>query len=415
MDVKDNSMIDFVVVEDLSQSIIKVVGVGGGGCNAVRNMYNEHVTGVSLVACNTDSKSLAPSPVPVKLMLGEGLGAGGKPEKGRSEAEMNIDDIRKLFDDGTKMVFVTASMGGGTGTGSSPVVARVAKELGLLTIGVVTIPFYFEKKAKIIKALRGVDELRKNVDAMLIINNERLCDVYADTPVSVKEAFARADSILKDAVMGISELITVYSDGGIMLDFRDVETTMRNGGGAIMATGRASGDKRVERAIKNALESPLIYGSDISHAKRILFNIYSSDEMPVMVPEMQEIDDFFDSLNPEIEVIWGLSTDNGLGEDVKVIILATGMEENYEVDDELKDDDYYESLITKLYKPITKPLEEPIPNPPLEVVTPPEPEPVEVEDNVEKKDTPQIVKEDKSGIMQDIMNGARKWLMSVVE
>ena len=415
MNVKDNSMIDFVVVEDLSQSIIKVVGVGGGGCNAVRNMYNEHVTGVSLVACNTDSKSLAPSPVPVKLMLGEGLGAGGKPEKGRSEAEMNIDDIRKLFDDGTKMVFVTASMGGGTGTGSSPVVARVAKELGLLTIGVVTIPFYFEKKAKIIKALRGVDELRKNVDAMLIINNERLCDVYADTPVSVKEAFARADSILKDAVMGISELITVYSDGGIMLDFRDVETTMRNGGGAIMATGRASGDKRVERAIKNALESPLIYGSDISHAKRILFNIYSSDEMPVMVPEMQEIDDFFDSLNPEIEVIWGLSTDNGLGEDVKVIILATGMEENYEVDDELKDDDYYESLITKLYKPITKPLEEPIPNPPLEVITPPEPEPVEVEDNVEKEDTPQPVKEDKSGIMQDIMNGARKWLMSVVE
>ncbi len=415
MNVKDNSMIDFVVVEDLSQSIIKVVGVGGGGCNAVRNMYNEHVTGVSLVACNTDSKSLAPSPVPVKLMLGEGLGAGGKPEKGRSEAEMNIDDIRKLFDDGTKMVFVTASMGGGTGTGSSPVVARVAKELGLLTIGVVTIPFYFEKKAKIIKALRGVDELRKNVDAMLIINNERLCDVYADTPVSVKEAFARADSILKDAVMGISELITVYSDGGIMLDFRDVETTMRNGGGAIMATGRASGDKRVERAIKNALESPLIYGSDISHAKRILFNIYSSDEMPVMVPEMQEIDDFFDSLNPEIEVIWGLSTDNGLGEDVKVIILATGMEENYEVDDELKDDDYYESLISKLYKPITKPLEEPIPNPPLEVITPPEPEPVEVEDNVEKEDTPQLVKEDKSGIMQDIMNGARKWLMSVVE
>ena len=415
MKVKDDSMIDFVVVEDLSQSIIKVVGVGGGGCNAVRNMYNEHVTGVSLVACNTDSKSLAPSPVPVKLMLGEGLGAGGKPEKGRSEAEMNIDDIRKLFDDGTKMVFVTASMGGGTGTGSSPVVARVAKELGLLTIGVVTIPFYFEKKAKIIKALRGVDELRKNVDAMLIINNERLCDVYADTPVSVKEAFARADSILKDAVMGISELITVYSDGGIMLDFRDVETTMRNGGGAIMATGRASGEKRVERAIKNALESPLIYGSDISHAKRILFNIYSSDEMPVMVPEMQEIDDFFDSLNPEIEVIWGLSTDNGLGEDVKVIILATGMEENYEVAEELKDDDYYESLISKLYKPITKPLEEPIPNPPLEVITPPEPEPVEVEDSVEKKDTPQLVKEDKSGIMQDIMNGARKWLMSVVE
>ena len=231
--------------------------------------------------------------------------------------------------------------------------------------------------------------------------------MYADTPVSVKEAFARADSILKDAVMGISELITVYSDGGIMLDFRDVETTMRNGGGAIMATGRASGEKRVERAIKNALESPLIYGSDISHAKRILFNIYSSDEMPVMVPEMQEIDDFFDSLNPEIEVIWGLSTDNGLGEDVKVIILATGMEENYEVDDDLKDDDYYESLIPKLYKPIEKPLEEPIPDPPLEVVQLPEP--------VEEEDIPQPVKDEKPGIVQNIMNGAKRWLMSAVE
>jgi cell division protein FtsZ len=165
----------------------------------------------------------------------------------------------------------------------------------------------------------------------------------------------------------------------------------------------------VERAIKNALESPLIYGSDISHAKRILFNIYSSDEMPVMVPEMQEIDDFFDSLNPEIEVIWGLSTDNGLGEDVKVIILATGMEENYEVAEELKDDDYYESLIPKLYKPIEKPLEEPIPDPPLEVVQLPEPEPVE------EGDIPQPVKDEKPGIVQNIMNGAKRWLMSAVE
>ncbi len=406
--MKDNGIIDFEVVEDLSQSIIKVVGVGGGGCNAVRNMYDEHVTGVSLVACNTDSKSLAPSPVPVKLMLGEGLGAGGRPEKGRSEAESNIDDIRKLFDDGTKMVFVTASMGGGTGTGSSPVVARVAKELGLLTIGVVTIPFYFEKKAKIIKALRGIDELRKNVDALLIINNERLCDVYTDTPISVKDAFARADNILKDAVIGISELITIYSDGGIMLDFRDVETTMRDGGGAIMATGRASGDKRVEHAIKGALESPLVYGSDIHHAKRILFNIYSSDEMPVMVPEMQEIDDFFDSLNPEIEVIWGISTDNSLGEDVKVIILATGMEENYEVDEELKNDDYYESLIAKLYKPIAKPIKEPLPNPPLEVVHVEEPEPIE-------EPMPHSQNKESGGFLHDFLDGTKKWLLSVVE
>ena len=169
--------------------------VGGGGCNAVRNMYEEEIKGVSLAVCNTDSKSLAPSPVPTKIMLGEGLGAGGEPEVGRSEAEKNIADIEHLLSDGTKMVFVTASMGGGTGTGSAPVVASVAKKMGMLTIGVITIPFMFEKKAKIVKALKGVEEMRKNVDALLIINNERLCDVYADTPISVKESFARADKI----------------------------------------------------------------------------------------------------------------------------------------------------------------------------------------------------------------------------
>lgn len=373
----------FGPVEDRMQSIIKVIGVGGGGCNAVRNMYEEEIKGVSLAVCNTDSKSLAPSPVPTKIMLGEGLGAGGKPEVGRSEAEKNIADIEHLLSDGTKMVFVTASMGGGTGTGSAPVVAGVAKKMGMLTIGVITIPFMFEKKAKIVKALKGVEEMRKNVDALLIINNERLCDVYADTPISVKESFARADNILKDAVKGISELITVNSDGGIDLDFRDVETTMRDGGGAIMAMGRANGEKRVERAIQNALDSPLLYGSDISHAKRILFNIYSSEEAPIMVPEMQEIDEFFDKLNPEIEVIWGISTDNSIGEDAKVTILATGMEESQTVDKELKDDAYYESLIPKLYKPVVKETEEPAPEPVFVVEPAPEPEPSVVSEKPE--------------------------------
>ncbi len=368
-------IIDFGPVEDKMQGIIKVIGVGGGGCNAVRNMHDEHIPGVTFAVCNTDSKSLAPSPVPTKILLGEGLGAGGKPEIGRSEAEKNIADIEQLLNDGTKMVFITASMGGGTGTGSAPVVANVAKKMGMLTIGIVTIPFYFEKKQKIIRALKGVDEMRKNVDALLIINNERLCDVYADTPISVKESFARADNILKDAVMGISELITVNSNGGIDLDFRDVETTMRDGGGAIMAMGRANGEKRVERAIQNALHSPLIYGSDISRAKRILFNIYSSDEAPIMVPEMQEIDDFFDSLNPNIEVIWGISTDNTIGEDAKVTILATGMEEVIDTDDSLKNDAYYESLIPQLYRPIRKPVKEPVPEPEFVVETPPDPEP----------------------------------------
>ena len=192
---------DFILpVEDKMQGIIKVIGVGGG-CNAVRNMYNEGVEGVSYAVLNTDSQSLSRSPVPVKLMLGaSGLGAGADPDKGKKEAETNISDIERLLNDGTKMVFVTAGMGGGTGTGAAPVVAAVARKMGLLTVSVVTIPFYFEKKRKIIKALKGVDELRKNVDTLLIVNNERLCDVYADSDLSVKEAFQRADNILMDAV-----------------------------------------------------------------------------------------------------------------------------------------------------------------------------------------------------------------------
>jgi cell division protein FtsZ len=353
----EDNILDFGPIEDKMQGIIKVIGVGGGGCNAVRNMYNDQIQGVTYAVCNTDSQSLSRSPVPVKIMLGQsGLGAGANPELGRQEAEANVADIETLLSDGTKMVFVTAGMGGGTGTGAAPVIAGVAKKMGMLTIGVVTIPFYFEKKRKIIKALKGVDELRKNVDALLIVNNERLCDVYADSELSVKEAFQRADNILMDAVKGISELITMPSDGGIKSDFRDVETTMKNGGGAIMAMGRASGDHRVERAILDALDSPLLYGNDIGKAKRILFNIYSSDEHPIFVRELQEIDDFFDQLDPNIEVIWGTATDDSLGEDAKVTILATGLENELrnEVQQEmhLDDDVFYEDLIDKLYKPV---------------------------------------------------------------
>ena len=351
-------IIQFDGIKDTMQGIIKVIGVGGGGCNAVRNMFNEGVEGVTYAACNTDSQSLKGSPVPVKVLMGEGLGAGGNPEIGKSEAEKSSDSLREIMNDGTKMVFVTASMGGGTGTGSAPVVAQVAKEMGLLTVGVVTIPFYFERKPKIIQALKGVDELRKYVDAMLIINNERLCDVYSDSEISLKEAFGRADNILKDAVKGISELITVHSEGSINLDFRDVEATMKDGGGAIMAMGRASGDHRVEKAILSALDSPLLYGNDIGKAKRILFNIYASDEHPIFVREMQEIDDFFDQLDPNISVIWGTSTDDSLGEDAKVTILATGLEDDIrkEVQENVHrdDDDFYEDLINRLYKPAKK-------------------------------------------------------------
>ena len=350
--------IDFGIVEDRTMKILKVVGVGGAGCNAVRNMYDEGIEGVSFAVFNTDSKVLAKSPVPVKLQLGEGLGAGANPEVGKSEAENNIDDIRTLLNDGTKMVFITAGMGGGTGTGAAPVVAQIAQELGILTVAIVTIPFYFERKKKIVKALKGVEELRKYVDAMLVINNERLCDVYSDSPISLNEAFKRADDVLKEAVKGISELITFHSDGNINLDFRDVETTTRKGGGAIMAIGRASGNKRIERAIIDALDSPLLCGNDINKAKKILFNIYASTEHQIFVNEMQEIDEFFDQLDPDIEVIWGTSTDDSLGEDAKVTILATGIDNEFTEPKEEKSsegEEYFEQLIKDLYKPVKRP------------------------------------------------------------
>ncbi len=349
-------VIDFGPVEDKTHGLIKVVGVGGGGCNAVRNMYNEGIVDVNFAVCNTDSKSLSKSPVPVKLPIGN-LGAGGDPDEGRKAAQSHLEEITRLFTDGTKMVFVTAGMGGGTGTGAAPVVAGVAKSMGLLTIGIVTIPFFFEKRRKIVKALKGVEEMRKNVDAILIVNNERICDIYADSDITVKESFRRADQILCNATKSISELITI--EGDINLDFKDVESTMRSGGGAIMAMGRASGERRVEKAIIDALDSPLLYGNDISKAKRILFNIYTSEKQPLHVKEMNEIDAFMDALNPEIEVIWGVSDDNTLDEDAKVTILATGFDDGFESQQfasqsRAHEDEYYSALIAKLYKPLKK-------------------------------------------------------------
>ena len=354
---EDWTPIDFGQTEDTTKNIIKVIGVGGGGCNAVKNMYSEGIVNVSFAVCNTDSQSLSKSPVPVKIMLGKsGLGAGANPEVGRNEAQNTQEDIKRLLDDGTKMAFVTAGMGGGTGTGAAPVIAGIAKSMGILTVGIITIPFYFEKRKKIVKALQGVEEMRKNVDALLIVNNERLCDVYADSEITVKDAFKLADKVLSDATKSISELITV--EGTINLDFRDIETTIKSGGGAIMAMGRASGEGRVQNAILNALDSPLLYGSDISNAQRILFNIYTSSKHPIFVREMREIDAFFDELNPDIKVIWGLSDDDSLDEDAKVTILATGL--NNELADEMqdnpvtttKDEDDYQRIIDKLYHPI---------------------------------------------------------------
>ena len=379
--------IDFGQTEDTTKNIIKVIGVGGGGCNAVKNMYSEGIVNVSFAVCNTDSQSLSKSPVPVKIMLGKsGLGAGANPEVGRNEAQNTQEDIQRLLNDGTKMAFVTAGMGGGTGTGAAPVIAGIAKSMGILTVGIITIPFYFEKRKKIVKALQGVEEMRKNVDALLIVNNERLCDVYADSEITVKDAFKLADKVLSDATKSISELITV--EGTINLDFRDIETTIKSGGGAIMAMGRASGEGRVQNAILNALDSPLLYGSDISNAQRILFNIYTSSKHPIFVREMREIDAFFDELNPYIKVIWGLSDDDSLDEDAKVTILATGL--NNELADEIqdnpvtttKDEDDYQRIIDKLYHPIRDDFQSP-----KKVDSPEEDIPIEPS-NIESTDIP---------------------------
>ena len=387
--------IDFGQTEDTTKNIIKVIGVGGGGCNAVKNMYSEGIVNVSFAVCNTDSQSLSKSPVPVKIMLGKsGLGAGANPEVGRSEAQNTQEDIKRLLNDGTKMAFVTAGMGGGTGTGAAPVIAGIAKSMGILTVGIITIPFYFEKRKKIVKALQGVEEMRKNVDALLIVNNERLCDVYADSEITVKDAFKLADKVLSDATKSISELITV--EGTINLDFRDIETTIKSGGGAIMAMGRASGEGRVQNAILNALDSPLLYGSDISNAQRILFNIYTSSKHPIFVREMREIDAFFDELNPDIKVIWGLSDDDSLDEDAKVTILATGL--NNELADEIqdnpvtttKDEDDYQRIIDKLYHPIRDDFQSPKKADPPEEDIPIEPSNIESTDIPDDEQPPLI-------------------------
>lgn len=303
------------------KKIIKVIGVGGGGGNAVKNMYRTGIQDVSFVLCNTDRQALMESDIPVKLQLGPGLGAGNKPEVATEYAEESIDEIRKQFQDGTEMVFITATMGGGTGTGAAPVVARVAKEAGVLTVGVVTIPFKFERKPKILQALKGVDAISKHVDALLVINNERLREIHSS--LSIDDGLAKADETLTNAVKSIAEIITIR--GKINLDFRDVSKVLRNGGVAIMSFGKGKGEKRLAEAIENALHSPLLNDNDIYNSKRILFNIYGSSDHPLMVEELDEIDAFtakFEDNN--IEVIWGIATDDTLGEEVKITILATG-------------------------------------------------------------------------------------------
>ncbi|MDE6557224.1 MAG: cell division protein FtsZ [Duncaniella sp.] len=302
--------------------IIKAVGVGGGGNNAVNHMYREGIRQVTFVNINTDAQALKHSAVPQTLQLGSGLGAGNKPEIAKQYAEEAVDRINELFDDDTKMVFITAGMGGGTGTGAAPVVARVAKERGLLTIGIVTIPFLFEGPVKIKKAIAGADEMAKYVDALLVINNERLNEIYGD--IDFLNAFGKADDTLSIAARSISELITC--EGRINLDFHDVDTTLRGGGAAIISTGYGSGERRVTAAIEDALNSPLLKNRNILDSKKLLFNIYFNPKssVPLRMNETNELTEFIGSIQTEVDVIWGIGFDENLGDEVKITILASG-------------------------------------------------------------------------------------------
>ena len=311
------------LIDSSKPSIIKVIGVGGGGDNAVAHMYREgNICGVNYLVCNTDSKALETSPVPNQLQLGDdGLGAGGKPEIGEALAEESLAQIRENLTDDIKMVFVTAGMGGGTGTGAAPVIAREAKAKNILTIGIVTIPFLFEGMRKIDKALDGVEELAKNVDALLVINNERLREIYQNFPLT--EAFKKADDTLTIAVKSIVDIITMH--GTMILDFRDVHTTLHDGGVAIMSTGYAEGDNRVAKAIGDALNSPLINNRDIFKSKKILMSITTSSQNALMVYEMNDIHAFMENFEDKyIETKYGITTDESLGDKVKITILASG-------------------------------------------------------------------------------------------
>ncbi|WP_300130741.1 cell division protein FtsZ [Duncaniella sp.] len=300
------------------------IGVGGGGNNAVNHMYVQGIKNVSFVNINTDHQTLCHSRVPHTLEIGDGLGAGNKPEKARDFAEESADEIAALFDDQTKMVFITAGMGGGTGTGAAPVVARIAKERGLLTIGIVTIPFLFEGQKKIRKAIAGADEMAKHVDALLVINNERLGEIYGD--LDFLNAFGKADDTLSIAARSISELITC--NGLINLDFNDVDTTLRDGGAAIISTGFGEGENRVTKAIHDALNSPLLKNRDILGSKKLLFNLFFNPnaEEKFLMSETREITDFIGSINTDVDVIWGVGFDENLGNGVKMTILAAGFD-----------------------------------------------------------------------------------------
>lgn len=341
-------------------SIIKVIGVGGGGSNAVNHMYNQGITGVDFVICNTDAQALELSPIPNKIQLGttltEGLGAGANPEVGKNAAIEDIENIKEILANNTKMVFITAGMGGGTGTGAAPVIAQTAREMGILTVGIVTIPFSFEGRRRKQQADEGLQALRDNVDTMLVINNDKLRMMHGN--LKMGEAFSKADDILTIAAKGIAEIITVA--GYINVDFEDVKTVMKDGGTAIMGSAVAEGEERAIKAVSSALASPLLNDNEIKGANFILLNVTSgSDEIT-----MDEIDEITDYIQNEAgytaELIWGNGNDDALGESISVTVIATGfgVAQNTNVDFGAKPEKIVHSLENE--KPVVNEIEETI-------------------------------------------------------
>ncbi len=315
-------------LDDATSAIIKVIGVGGGGDNAVNYMYRQNIPNVNFVVCNTDEQALKMSPVPNQLILGwdvtRGRGAGNDPGTGRQCAEASSEDIRALFDKNTEMVFITAGMGGGTGTGAAPIVAKIAKEENKLTIGIVTIPFLFEGKKKIMKAIDGAKEMQKFVDALLVINNEQLIEIYPD--LNFFNAFEKADDTLANAARSISEIIS--EECYINVDFEDVKTTLRDSKTAIIATAYGDGDHRITSAIRNALHSPLMKKHDVNTSQRLLlkFACNRNSDRPITAQEMTEIYAFTSKLPDTIDVKWGIADNPELGDKLKVTILASGFD-----------------------------------------------------------------------------------------
>lgn len=314
------------------KSIIKVIGVGGGGVNAVNYMYRQNIPLIKFVVLNTDKQSLEMSDVPTQVIIGPGYGAGNVPEVGRQFAEDDIDKIRALFTDETQMVFITAGMGGGTGTGAAPVVAREAKAAGMLTIGIVTVPFMFEGKKKIIKALAGAEEMKKYVDALLIINNENIIELYKD--FNFFNAFSKADDTLANAARSISDIISEKCY--INVDFQDVKTTLKESGSAIISTAIGEGEHRITDALQNALHSPLLKRHDILTSKRLLFKFICAKESknPIRAEEIAEINNFTSQLPSSIDVKWGIGDDPTMGDKVKITVLASGFDVTIQDGDE---------------------------------------------------------------------------------